>query len=760
MSTPPWPCCASDHLIQIAANSPLKKTLGLTSEPDVASPLPPLPPATVASPLQELVSNADAACSCNSSLHGASGLTAAEEPRNQPRTHDAQQLSAAGGGARGPAQQTSAQAEAQADFRVFLRPFASPPPVRLDVDGEGGFAQLLASADSAVSSAIPPAFALDSQSAEGERGAELGALPSRTSPLGGSPLLELACSCPHPATHASAEALQPPVAAEEPVAGQFVARQAVAGQAAAGQLVTGQLIVGEREALATSVVGGGATGSAEGTWGRAVGAGGNAHCVGANGGGARGSDEGARFWESYVAERAVAAGEMAQRNWGEEGRGWCFLPVSHPSPSQSVLPFTQPPSYSLVHSLRPSPASGDGGAIQGLSRLLLTQLVVMVERYKLSVDCLFAVQSALELTHYHSSLLSPSPSLNPRLVVMVERYKVAVDCFMFHTLRHSHLPSPPHLLNPRLMVMVERYKVSVDCFFAVWFVLGNIWVFGANSAAQTAPLLLSVVFLALSCVSYAMPFLLCATICCCLPCIITLMGFDNHIASISPPQALASEGAAPDEIGPHPQFIHPLSVCFPIPHPCPASCPPPPIPFSPPPLSSLSVVFLTLSCVSYAMPFLLCATICCCLPCIITLMGFDNDIASISPASKGAAPDEIASLPCFKYKELKRRRKGGSGGVGKGSSKGSGEVGLLWAGMDKERVVQGEDAVCCICLGHYKDGAELRQLPCNHHFHQSCVDTWLRINASCPLCKVDISGRPKEAVDPVLANEFAAASFV
>ncbi|CAI5458083.1 unnamed protein product [Closterium sp. Yama58-4] len=527
MSTP-WPCPASDHLIQIAANSPLKKIPGLTSEPDVASPLPPLPPPIAASPLQELTSNDVAGVPCLSSntLHAVPG-------------------------------------------------FASPPPVRLDVDGEGGFAQLLASADSAVSSAIPPTFALDTQSTE--LGAELGALPSRSFPLGGVagsgerwralPAARIAGSREGWGARRDflEKALQPPVAAAENVTGQFVARHAVAGQAVAGQpvagqLVTGQLIVGEGEA--TRAVGGGAGGSAEGTWGRAGGTGGDAHCVGANGEGAGRRDESARFWESYVAERAVAAGEMVQRNWGEEGRGWW--------------------------------------------------------------GCMWRFLNDIADDWRDES---------------------------------------------RLVVMMERYKVSVDCFFAVWFVLGNIWVFGANSAAQAAPR-----------------------------------------------------------------------------------------------LYNLSVVFLTLSCISYAMPFLLCATICCCLPCIITLMGFDNDIASISPASKGAAPDEIASLPCFKYKELKRRRKGGSGGGGKGSSKGSGEireeVGLLWAGTDKERVVQGEDAVCCICLGHYKDGAELRQLPCNHHFHQSCVDTWLRINASCPLCKVDISGRPKEAVDPVLANEFAAASFV
>ena len=48
--------------------------------------------------------------------------------------------------------------------------------------------------------------------------------------------------------------------------------------------------------------------------------------------------------------------------------------------------------------------------------------------------------------------------------------------------------------------------------------------------------------------------------------------------------------------------------------------------------------------------------------------------------------------------------------------------------------------LCCICLGRYREGEMLRELPCQHHFHVSCVDTWLKINANCPLCKSEIEG--------------------
>jgi Ring finger domain len=48
--------------------------------------------------------------------------------------------------------------------------------------------------------------------------------------------------------------------------------------------------------------------------------------------------------------------------------------------------------------------------------------------------------------------------------------------------------------------------------------------------------------------------------------------------------------------------------------------------------------------------------------------------------------------------------------------------------------------VCCICLGKYANNDELRELPCGHVFHKDCVDKWLKINALCPLCKVEVGG--------------------
>ncbi|XP_055808306.1 RING-H2 finger protein ATL70-like [Solanum dulcamara] len=43
---------------------------------------------------------------------------------------------------------------------------------------------------------------------------------------------------------------------------------------------------------------------------------------------------------------------------------------------------------------------------------------------------------------------------------------------------------------------------------------------------------------------------------------------------------------------------------------------------------------------------------------------------------------------------------------------------------------------CSICLADYKDNDMLRLLQdCGHLFHLKCVDPWLMLNPSCPICR-------------------------
>ncbi|XP_024958753.1 putative RING-H2 finger protein ATL21A isoform X1 [Cynara cardunculus var. scolymus] len=47
-----------------------------------------------------------------------------------------------------------------------------------------------------------------------------------------------------------------------------------------------------------------------------------------------------------------------------------------------------------------------------------------------------------------------------------------------------------------------------------------------------------------------------------------------------------------------------------------------------------------------------------------------------------------------------------------------------------------DDGTCAICLSDYEPKEEVRTIPeCNHYFHAECIDEWLKLNATCPVCR-------------------------
>ncbi|GAB2271663.1 hypothetical protein Dimus_006493 [Dionaea muscipula] len=136
-------------------------------------------------------------------------------------------------------------------------------------------------------------------------------------------------------------------------------------------------------------------------------------------------------------------------------------------------------------------------------------------------------------------------------------------------------------------------------------------------------------------------------------------------------------------------------------------------------------VFFVVICVAVAC--LVGIAVCCCLPCIIAILYTVAD-------QEGATKDDIERLPKYKFRKI--------GDFEKQNGEIQESFGGIMTECDSdtpiEHVLSLEDAECCVCLSSYDDGTVLRELPCRHHFHSACIDKWLYINASCPLCKFNI----------------------
>ncbi|XP_011628339.1 E3 ubiquitin-protein ligase At4g11680 [Amborella trichopoda] len=137
-------------------------------------------------------------------------------------------------------------------------------------------------------------------------------------------------------------------------------------------------------------------------------------------------------------------------------------------------------------------------------------------------------------------------------------------------------------------------------------------------------------------------------------------------------------------------------------------------------------VFFVVFCVALAC--VIGIAVCCCLPCIIAILYAVAD-------QEGASEEDIRQLPKYKFRSVADIEKfdiekcDSFGGI---MTACGGEMPPI------ERALSAENAECCICLSPYEDGVDLRELPCSHHFHCACIDKWLHINATCPLCKFNI----------------------
>jgi hypothetical protein len=78
--------------------------------------------------------------------------------------------------------------------------------------------------------------------------------------------------------------------------------------------------------------------------------------------------------------------------------------------------------------------------------------------------------------------------------------------------------------------------------------------------------------------------------------------------------------------------------------------------------------------------------------------------------------------------------------------------------FNKADSIMPEDARCAICLDDYEERDKLRQFACTHHFHQTCVDRWLRRNRHCPLCQQSLDNAKDVRGSSMLPIHSASAS--
>merc|ERR1712138_235968 len=48
------------------------------------------------------------------------------------------------------------------------------------------------------------------------------------------------------------------------------------------------------------------------------------------------------------------------------------------------------------------------------------------------------------------------------------------------------------------------------------------------------------------------------------------------------------------------------------------------------------------------------------------------------------------------------------------------------------------DEGCVICMNNYHPQNIVTELPCNHYFHQHCINIWLENHNTCPMCRGEV----------------------
>jgi hypothetical protein len=61
--------------------------------------------------------------------------------------------------------------------------------------------------------------------------------------------------------------------------------------------------------------------------------------------------------------------------------------------------------------------------------------------------------------------------------------------------------------------------------------------------------------------------------------------------------------------------------------------------------------------------------------------------------------------------------------------------------MEKKKVVEKlKDEICSICIDNIINNEKVRKIRfCTHYFHSGCLQDWIKVNETCPNCKLELN---------------------
>lgn len=71
--------------------------------------------------------------------------------------------------------------------------------------------------------------------------------------------------------------------------------------------------------------------------------------------------------------------------------------------------------------------------------------------------------------------------------------------------------------------------------------------------------------------------------------------------------------------------------------------------------------------------------------------------------------------------------------------------------------VNEEGLECSICLADFDVGGEAKEMPCKHRYHADCIEKWLGIRGSCPMCRFSMPAEEQVSNKTENGNEEAEA---